>query len=70
MEWKVDASFDRGVFVPETRPRLSDGARVRLTIEPARTEPSRAPDTDRPMSPTEPTGTGLALALDYHPDGC
>ena len=71
MALKVDASFENGVFVPAKRPALADRERVRLTIETARTraesrEPAEA--TARSTSAREPTD--LAIALDFHPDGC
>lgn len=34
MTLSIDAIFENGVFVPVTRPALTDHERVRLTVEP------------------------------------
>lgn len=67
MTWKVAASFERGVFVPDNRPMLAEHERVRLTVE-------RMPNE---ITPEEPGATAdqradrdRAVALDFHPDGC
>jgi predicted DNA-binding antitoxin AbrB/MazE fold protein len=73
MALNVDASFEDGVFVPARRPTLVEGERVRLTIEPF----TASVDEAKSVSPAErsngkasPTDRDLALALDFHADGC
>jgi hypothetical protein len=60
MSLKVNASFEGGVFVPATRPVLAERERVRLTVE----------RETRPVENGMRTDHELAVALDYHPDGC
>ena len=70
MTLKVDASFEDGVFVPAKRPALADRERVRLTIEPAA---KSLPNSSRGEGLTNPgsrSDHNLAVALDFHPDGC
>jgi predicted DNA-binding antitoxin AbrB/MazE fold protein len=71
MALKVEASFENGVFVPARRPELAESERVRLTIE--RTANTQA-DSDgfshRAALTDLGSQTGLAIALDFHPDGC
>ncbi len=70
---KVDASFENGVFVPANRPALADRERVRLTIEAAantRGESQRFGDRDDSVDLGSRTSHNLAIALDFHPDGC
>jgi hypothetical protein len=75
MALKVDASFEKGVFVPDQRPALADRERVRLTIEAAAAAASSEKSAGSslggdPIDRGSRTGTHLAIALDYHPDGC
>jgi predicted DNA-binding antitoxin AbrB/MazE fold protein len=75
MSLKVDASFENGVFVPAHRPDLADRERVRLTIEPTATTRARAQaeglsHVDGVIDHRSRTEHSLAIALDYHPDGC
>jgi Protein of unknown function DUF104 len=73
MALKVDASFEKGVFVPDQRPALADRERVRLTIEAAAASPEKSAGSSLggdPINRGSRTGTHLAIALDYHPDGC
>ncbi len=67
MSLKVDASFENGVFVPAKRPALVDGERVRLTVERQSRDSGR--NEARPADGLRKDGD-LAVALDYHPDGC
>ena len=71
MGLKVEASFENGVFVPTQRPGLAERERVRLTIE--RVADARADSksfTHRDDLTDLHSRTGLAIALDFHPDGC
>ena len=73
MTLKVDASFENGVFVPTRRPALADHERVRLTIEAAAASSEKSAGSSLggdPIDRGSRTGTHLAIALDYHPDGC
>jgi hypothetical protein len=71
MAFKVDASFEHGVFVPSRRPSLGERDRVRLTIEPVSdAEADSKSLTDGGNLPDLSSRTGLAIALDFHPDGC
>ena len=67
MVLKIDASFENGVFVPSSRPRLADRERVRLTIE---RESRQAGASHEHIAPEVRSGGNLTIALDYHPDGC
>ncbi len=67
MSLKVNAAFENGVFVPATRPELAERERVRLTIE--RQSRDSARSEARPAGGLRKDGD-LAVALDYHPDGC
>jgi predicted DNA-binding antitoxin AbrB/MazE fold protein len=68
MALKVDASFENGVFVPARRPGLAEHERVRLTIEPADKVETASSRSDSSINLD--SRTGLAIALDFHPDGC
>jgi hypothetical protein len=71
MAFKVDASFENGVFVPTQRPGLSERERVRLTIEPVADLQADSKDSSEGESLIKfGSQTGVAVALDYHPDGC
>jgi predicted DNA-binding antitoxin AbrB/MazE fold protein len=73
MALKVDATFEDGVFVPARRPVLAHGDRVRLTIEPAAPTVAATAGSsqgDSLINPGSRTDHALALALDFHPDGC
>jgi hypothetical protein len=72
MALKVDATFEDGVFVPARRPVLAHGDRVRLTIEPAAPAMAAAGSNQDGslINPGSRTDHALALALDFHPDGC
>jgi hypothetical protein len=73
MSLKVDASFENGVFVPVHRPALADRERVRLTIEPTATARTQAQGSSQDESIVQSgsrTDGSLAIALDFHPDGC
>ena len=70
MALKVDASFEDGVFVPAYRPALADRERVRLTIEPITKTLEDSSRSDGPADPGSRTDHSLAIALDFHPDGC
>lgn len=68
MALKVEASFENGVFVPARRPDLDERERVRLTID--RTANTQADSNGFNHSDDLGSRTGLAIALDFHPDGC
>jgi Protein of unknown function DUF104 len=73
MALKVDASFEDGVFVPVRRPALADRERVRLTIESVATAQPHSKGLDQADgegNSSSRTGPDLAIALDFHPDGC
>jgi Protein of unknown function DUF104 len=70
---KGDASFENGVFVPPQRPALADRERVRLTIEAAASSREKSAGSIQGGHPDDQgsrTGNQLAIALDFHPDGC
>jgi hypothetical protein len=70
---KVDASFENGVFVPAQLPALADRERVRLTIEAAATSREKSAGSIQGSHPDDQgsrIGNQLAIALDFHPDGC
>jgi hypothetical protein len=69
MALKVDATFENGVFVPANRPNLANLERVRLTIETAASR-SRVSGGDPDSEVGSRTPRDLAIALDFHPDGC
>ncbi len=68
MALKVEASFENGVFVPARRPDLDERERVRLTID--RTANTQADSNGLSHRDDLGSRTGLAIALDFHPDGC
>jgi hypothetical protein len=71
MAMKVKASFENGVFVPATQPRLVDRERVVLTVEPASNSASASRAfTDRDAITRPASQPDHALVHDYHPDGC
>jgi Protein of unknown function DUF104 len=73
MALRIDASFEKGVFVPARAPALTDRERVRLLIEPATSASQDSTGSRRDEHLPERsilTGPGLAAALDFHPDGC
>ena len=72
MALKVDATFQNGVFVPAARLDLTDREPVRLTIETTAklANPGGFRRGDRPAHAQSRTDCDLAVALDFHPDGC
>jgi hypothetical protein len=70
MALKVDASFEDGVFVPAHRPSLANRERVRLTIEPMTRAVKNSSVGEGPANPGSRTDHNMAIALDFHPDGC
>jgi hypothetical protein len=67
MTMKIVASFENGVFVPTSRPGLDERERVRLTVE--RQPQGGGEKAQSALEPARSPGD-VALALDYHPDGC
>jgi predicted DNA-binding antitoxin AbrB/MazE fold protein len=71
MALTVDASFENGVFVPAKRPGLAERERVRLTVEPVADAQAESKGFGNWSDLTDlASRTGLAIALDFHPDGC
>jgi hypothetical protein len=75
MALKVDASFENGVFVPAKRPGLAERERVRLTVEPvadahADSKGFSHRDDFSDLASRSGLAIALAIALDFHPDGC
>jgi predicted DNA-binding antitoxin AbrB/MazE fold protein len=74
MAFKIDASFENGVFVPAKRPGLAERERVRLTIESVGSKQADSQTFDRQEEACnnlgEQNGHNVAIALDFHPDGC
>jgi hypothetical protein len=73
MALQIDALYEDGVFVPVTRPRLADRARVVLTVDAAKNmaaRPEQYPEQGGRAPSDERSGCDLAIAMDFHPDGC
>ncbi len=70
MPLKVDATFTDGVFVPAQRPNLVNQERVRLTIEATVKTLVTPRQGEGAINSGSRTDHSLAMALDFHPDGC
>ena len=74
MAFKIDASFENGVFVPANRPSLAERERVRLTIESVDSIQADFKSFGRQEEVCNNLGEqndrNVAITLDYHPDGC